>query len=140
MDTRAVRAVGGMVETGFLPLHIPGKTGWRRMANVALPPHGPLTEEKGTAMVKNMIRTPLPPFYWFACLSWDDEEKWIPAFNAQGTSMLLGVSFATRVACEAFIETQILRAADIGPPRSKEHRSQMISPDITFVRDEEWDS
>jgi hypothetical protein len=125
MTVRAVRAVNGIVETGYVThlLHVNNK--WRPLHNVYLPPEGPLTDGNAAALAR-MKRTLSPEYYWFASHDTRDGQ-WRPMFSCRGVTMSLRISFYNQEECERFILDRIMRASDeIGDPRVK------VYPDFTY--------
>ena len=103
-----------MVETGYVTCPIRWKRSWQEMKTVMLPPNGPLTAEKGTAMAI--------PFYargrdhWLACMN-GYSGLWQPAFYNSGKCITLNIQFDTQDECEDFIIEHIFSVSELGSAR-----------------------
>ena len=136
---KAVRAVIGIVESGFVPVPVKGRDGWRATKDVALPADGPLTAEKPTRVIRSHVQPVFPSHYWFPCHDWEETNEWYPGFYSQGITTVMEISFKTRASCENFIETRILHAAPhVGSARLMSGIGSMIITSETEM--DYWDS
>ncbi len=108
-----------MVESGFCFRHLFWNCAFRQITTVYLPADGPLTEEKGT----EMIRQNYNPVYWFPFRD-TEAEGWQPALSLGTRQVMLNIFFESQSACESFITNSVFMASgQLGFARIKVHES-----------------